>query len=390
MSVEPDGVAEYYDFYVPGTNNYWAEGVIHHNSCKTTFAEALAVATRYVYATSSFSGFHSGYKLDKEGTEDFGLIPKINHKTFIVKDGDTILGSPYRDKILAEARDLFDGTARSHYLHGVSHNYPDVRVTWVLCGTSALRFLDQSELGARFIDCLIMDGIDTDFEREVNRRVAYRALRNVKVVGNGRPESRTDPAMLEARRLTAGYVHFLRENADELLARVQMTEDQAERVIDMGEFVAMMRARPSVKQDEVTEREFSSRLVEQYVRLTCCLAAATGRPKVDEGVMAQVRTVALDTGRGRALEIVRALADAHAGRPPHRGRVDGLPLGTLLHEVHADEEAKWKKLVRFLRRIKAVRAFVRPGVPGVKGVTRYALTERMRYLYESLTGEAVT
>src|SRR5262249_30122604 len=67
----------------------WLKLVSPPSTAKTTLAEAVAVATKYVHAQSTLTGFHSGWKSDKHGTEDHGLVPKINGKTFIVKDADT-------------------------------------------------------------------------------------------------------------------------------------------------------------------------------------------------------------------------------------------------------------------------------------------------------------
>lgn len=348
------------------------------SSGKTTMVEAIAVAKQYTYSKSTLRGIHSGYKADKEGSEDFSLIPKIKNKTFIIKDGDTLLQAPNRDQILSELRDFFDGVSRTHYRHGVARDYEGIRATIILCGTGGLRALDASELGARFIDVVIMHGIDTDLEREINRRVAMRALRNVSVIANGDPTTRQDPAMTRAKQLTGGYVEYLRRNAQQLLSKVKISEAQLEQVIGMGEFVAYLRARPSKKQDEVVEREFSSRLVEQFVRLTTCLAAATGAFDLAangsdaQQVIRRIAQCALDTAQGRTMEIVELMY-----REGDRGV---LPESMAMWTHTTPKEAE--KFMRFLRRIKAVETFTPPKAHGV--MRRWRLTPRLRDLYEEV------
>lgn len=351
------------------------------SSGKTSIAEALAVARQYVYSRSTIRGIHSGYKNDKEGSEDMSLIPKIKNKTLVIKDGDTLLQAPNRDQILAEMRDFFDGVSRTHYRHGMARDYEGIRATFILCGTGGLRALDASELGARFIDVVIMMGIDTDLEREINRRVAHRALRNVSVIANGDPTTRQDPAMTRAKQLTGGYVEYLRQNAQQLLSRVKMADSQVESVIGMGEFVAYLRARPSKKQDEVVEREFSSRLVEQFIRLATCLAAATGTFDLAAGgaaaqqVIRRIAQCALDTAHGRTMEIVELMY-----REGDRGVLpESMAIWT--HQPPKDCE----RYMRFLRRIKALEVYTPPKEHGVQPARRWRLTARLRDLYEEVT-----
>jgi hypothetical protein len=381
-SIRSVGNSKVYDIVCEDPyRNFVAGGVVVHNCGKTTLAEALAIAKKYVYSKSTIRGFHSGYKSDKEGSEDHSLIPKINNKTFIIKDGDTLMRAPNCAQILSEARDLFDGTSRAHYRHGINRDYENIRTTIILCGTGGLRELDANELGARFIICKIMEGIDETLEKNVNRKVLERALRNVRVIGNGAPETRRDPAMVKSMQLSGGYVEYLRQNAASLLDRVVVSEQQGERIICFGEFVAFMRARPSKKQDEVVEREFSSRLVEQYARLTICLAAVVNDWNVSDVTMDRVRQVALDTAQGKTLDLTACL---------YREGDKGATSASLAVWC-GEEEDKIRKLLRFLRKIGAVEKLEVGGgnwpAHLVKtGIARYRLTARLHKLYEEVTG----
>lgn len=283
----------------------WIKVISLPSTGKSILCEALSLNKMYVFPMSTIRGFHSGH-VAGDG-EDSSLIGKLRDKTLVTKDGDTLLRSPNLSQILAEARDLYDSTSRSHYRNRAGKSWEDIRMTWLLCGTPSLRELDASELGERFLTCSIMDDIDDLLEDEINLRVARRSARNLLIESNGKLESRYDPDQLQAMRLTGGYVGYLREHCTDLLSRVQMSEDAMARCTLLGRFVAYMRARPAANQNEITSREFSARLVSQLVRLSICLAVVLNRDSVDNEVMRRVTSVAMDTSRGKTLDILHQL-----------------------------------------------------------------------------------
>lgn len=345
---------------------------------KTTLAEALSTSKRYVYANSTMTGIHSGWKTDSKGEEDHSLAAKIKGKTLIIKDGDTLLQAANKDKILSELRDLYDRTSRVHYGHGVSRQYENHAVTLILCGTESLRSLDDSELGERFIDCVIMHGIDEDHEDEINARMAQRVIGNLR--GSVGEEG---DAMSVARRMTGGYLEYLRGVVRERLALVETPSESVDRVIKFAKFVAFMRARPSSRQTESAGREFSGRLVAQLTRLSMCLAVVKNRVSVDDQVLPVVRRRATDTARGVTSEISRVL---------HGVGKTGCMMGAISAEVKTHTEDKLRTLVRFLRKINVVEEFTwrDPAAKGVNVPTqrRYRLTERMSKLYGEVMGNA--
>lgn len=351
----------------------WVRVLAPPSTGKTTLAEGVAACGEYVKSLSTFTGFHSGYKSDKEGTEDHSLIPQIRGKTLIVKDGDTILKSPNRDLILAEARDLYDTVCRAHYRHGVNRLYEGVRVTWILLGTGAMRELDAAELGARFLDVAMTEADDHVLEREVSRSVALRAFANVGTMVNGTVASGLDSDMLHARGMTGGYVKYLRQNAGTLLSAVRPTEDAVELCQDLGELVAHMRSRPSKIQDEVTEREFSARLVGQFARLSACLAAVLNRPETDDEVMRRVRRVALDTSAGRVMTLTKWLYNAG----PHGAEVGSLAIWA------KETGQKTRVLLGHMNKVGAAELVDQVSGGGVRTRPRWRLTEKLRTLYEA-------
>lgn len=308
-------------------------------SGKTTLAEGLAVCKHFVISRDTIRGFHDGWRDSGEG-EDLTLTALVNGKTFITKDGDTLLKAPELPRILAEARALYDKVSRTDYRNRVRKEYLGHRMTWLLCGTKALREIDDSELGARFLDCVVMDEIDDEFEDDVGLRAAHQEARNMLQQSNGKPESQYPEELAQAMALTGGFVEYLRNNAHDLSSQVQLAPSTLHCCNRLGKFIAYMRARPSKKDEDDSDREFSARLVKQMVRLTQSLAIVLGERKATERTFWRVHKVALDTARGISLDIARKLAVSPIGMESR---------GLALHLLRKDDDVR--KALRFLRKI---------------------------------------
>jgi hypothetical protein len=348
--------------------------VVGPASCgKTTLVEAIAVSKKYAKSVSVFTGLHSGYKTDKSGDEDNSLLPQIKGKTLIIKDADTLMKQSNRDKIMSELRDLYDGKTSTFYKNKIAREYNNQRTTLLMCGTASIRSMDSSELGERFLDVVMMDGIDDDLEDEILRRATRKAHRNMKLEVNGLVETAHDPNMLYAYQLTGGYVEYLRSNAQRLLSQIQTSEEALDEIIKYAKLVAHLRARPSKSQDEIAEREMATRLSGQLTRLADCLAVVLNRKEVDDEVMAIVKKVALDTARGKTMEIAGFLYDC--------GK-DGAELPGVI-TITGSTDARTTQLLQFLRKIKVVETcVVKVTKRKVSSRIRWRLTDRFRKLYE--------
>jgi len=341
------------------------------SSGKSTLCEALSINKRYIYPKSTIRGFHSGYKTDKEGKDDYGLLVQVNGKTLVTKDGDTLLQSPDLPRILAEGRDVFDRCSRTHYRHGVSRDYEDVNMTWLLCGTNALRSIDSSELGERFLDTVIIEEIDEDRERETALRVAYAALRASCLHAGQRRE---DKEKILAKQMTGGYVDYLRQNVHELSAQVIETfqDRYLARCRDLAKLISLLRARPSSRQKEKAEREMCYRLTNQLTRLAVYLTVVLNKKEVDTEVIRRVTQVAFDTGRGIALEIIRAILEAKEEQRELTFH------GLMVKTKHSEKEERLQ--VWFMQQIKVIESKTE------KNLKHYTLSPNLEQLYLNCLG----
>lgn len=358
-------------------DQYWIK-IIGPASCgKTTIAEGIAVAQQYVRSVDAFRGFTSGYVLPDGTTPD--LASQLDGMTLITMDGDTLIQSPNLANILSDARRLYDGSLNSTFKNAADKDVKGHRMTWILCGTNSLRSIDSSELGERFIDCVVMDGIDDELEDEVLTRIAYRVNENMAVESNGSPENRYAPEIVEAMQYTGGYVEYLRQNAQPLFSKIKMSPEALHRCTRLGKFVAHMRARPSRVHNEKGEREFAGRLVSVLTRNAICTAVVMNRPSVDQDVLKRVNKIALDTSRGQPMMIVEKLLEP-------RFSTLGLEPAQLAGILHIMPESI-NKLIRFMVQIKMLELNHNAGANGAKtNHKRYVVTERMKKLYYEALG----
>ena len=351
----------------------WIKVIGPAASGKSTLCEAFSVNKEHVYSKSTIRGFHSGHKSADGDGRDVSLINQVQNKTLVTKDGDTLLQSPNLGQILSEARDVYDRTSRTHYRNDVGRDYENINMTWILAGTSSLRSIDSSELGERFLDCVLMDEIDLEMEKDILWRVVNRADRNMGLE-SGADGQQQEPELQAAMLHTAGYIDFLKEGTADGLMGVTPSKAAKRRIVDLALFVAYGRARPSKLQSESVEREFGARLVSQHMRLSKCLAYVLNKKTIDDEVLARVRQVSLDTARGKTLEIIKMVYE--------------YPEGLNARAIAIQSNVGYSetlKLLQFLRGIKVIKLQRVKDSTG-KVVQRWVLTRELHNLYKSVMG----
>jgi hypothetical protein len=219
-----------------------------------------------------------------------------------------------------------------------------------------------------------MDQIDDSLEEDICMRSMYEQDQVKGYESNGRPEERQAKEMTLAMQLTGGYAEYLRKHSSRLLDELPvMTDRQNKQIYHLGHFVAHMRARPSNKQKETKGREMSARLCLQLRKLAYCLAVVLNKKEVDDEVMRRVRKVALDTSRGRTLDICRELYEEGE---------DGLELRHLATAVNQKME-ECRQYMAFLRE-KTIGVAELAVHRGKASRSHWKLTDKIRKLYKEI------
>ncbi len=254
----------------------------------------------------------------------------------------------------------------------MSKDHENYRTTIIICGTGSLGKLDSSELGERCLDCTIVDAIDDDEEDKILMKVLDREDRNLSL-GKGSGSTTDPPEIEKAKAMTGGYVQYLRENAELLRSRVSISQDNKWKIGRMAKFVSYMRARPSSRQEAAEEREFSSRLGSQLLRLAKCLAVVMNKKEVDKEVMRRVLKVAKDTSKGITLNLANHL---------YYDYPEGAEIGTLAMRMNTSDYHVGR-LLNFLQGIGAVSRFHKKS-RRVRNKKKWKLSPRVEKLFEEI------
>lgn len=336
---------------IPGTQ-VWLRLISEPSSGKTILCDAVCVNQNYVSMQCNIRGFFSGMrptkKQAKEGMIDLGLLAEINGKAFVTKDADPILQSVDRPRIMAEARDLFDGKTNTHFRTGMGKKFPMIRTVWIMCGTSRVRDIDENDLGGRFIDCTLLRGITPKLKSDITRS-AIRSMFNQmnKRVNFNDLESLDNPEMLMFKKMTGGYIEHICKNGERLMEQIQENTvkegyENFEMTIEaIAHFVAKMRTRPG-KKDEFIIEELPARLGEQFTRFAMCLALVLNEPYVTRKVLRRVAELAFDTAAGSVYKMTKYLYDNPKGGSQET-----------LWKVVMRKAPDFKELLRFLVRLNA-------------------------------------
>ena len=360
-------------------NQVWLMVIGPPSSGKSTLCEALSVNRQYVLPKDTLTGLFSGWQAGLDKGENLSMANDMYDKTLVIKDGDTILRSLNRDKIMSELRALYDRCIRVQYKNKMSKDHEGLNCTVILCGTSTLFEMDSADRGARFLTVDIQPKADHDQEREIALRTAYSSFSDMTLLANGTAESRDSPALTRFKKLTGGYIQYLRENGQRLIDGVKDPDGSSLAMcVDLATFVSYMRCRPPKKQDEKVEREMPYRLTSQLVRMARGLAVVLNKTTLDADVMHRVRQIALHTAHGKVMTLCDYIRSCGTEGAQSAG------IGHVIGETQ-DEAVK---ILRFLRKIEAVEPRKAPEKRGYIASTRpvWFLSPIVSKLYDSIFG----
>jgi hypothetical protein len=283
-------------------------------SGKTTIAECISVAREHCFPKSILTGFHSGMRKSKHSNnKEPSLIPLINGKCVVIKDADTLLSAGNRDKILSELRDIYDGSSRTQYRTGKSQDFENLRNTFLLCGTDALRSLNRSFLGERFLDCDILGDSSTSEYLDSAMSSAFAAVGGSLAGSEARGAHSTI-----LKQVTYGYIlHLSQRIIDKQVTIPTASEAVQKRLKAMAMLLSYTRARVERDQGEMSYRprpELATRLIKQFAKLAVCLALVLDKPTIDGEVMTVVAKILLDTSHGYEYEIIEHMYNHPLGQ----------------------------------------------------------------------------
>lgn len=291
----------------------WLRIIAVAGSGKSTLCEGVACNASHTFATSVFTGIHSG---DSKDGVDKSLIPLINGRTFLINEGDTLLKQPNKEQLMSELRDLHFGISRCSYRNGKVETYDNIRTTVMIAGTPTLRGLNSSALGDRFLDISIYEKESKLAETRLVTNVSRMASQNIvnfkrnKELLNGHNKNYLSPEKIHAYRMTAGFLDYLRDGMDsgEFTHGIEIPNWYDAECERLGKIVALMRTRSGKGDEDHTEPELHTRLTTQLNKLGICQAVVLGTP-IDKEVMRRIATVAYDTCYGKPFHILNLLSE---------------------------------------------------------------------------------
>jgi len=316
--------------YIPG-EPLWFFAVGQAGCGKTTLIESYGGNNEYfdyasrITAKSLVSGWNSG--------GETSLLPRMNGKTFFIKDFTVVLGMPneQRKEVFNLFRDIYDGTLNITFGNGKVCNFHNLRFNLIAGVTDAIKDHNDASMGERFLRYDYMGAECDDL-----------AIIDSALSGFGQSNSRK-AALTEA---TLGYVKTLADNRWDLEKLPRLSQDSRSVISALARYTAHIRTRPANdRQDGLKYRprkEVASRLALQFAKLGYALEKVF-HPTAEYGeeldlsdrTLQHIAKVAHDTSEGFNQDVIRQLR-----LTPKLGRKDlqsklKLP-STRIHRVMSD------------------------------------------------------
>lgn len=272
----------------------WLHIVSPPGTAKTELLLPLSVNPRCHFAsTVTAHSLVSGY-LSQNG-EDPSLIPKLNGKTFVLKDYTEVLNLPrsFRDEIYATFRGAYDGLVQKSFGNGVVREY-QVKFNMLTGVTHAIFGERGASLGERFLVFHLVKG------------VAFDAKAAIRAAINNVGEEKTVRA--ELATVISDFIEYTAMNHEVTKIPAHIVD----KIIPLASLVGMLRA--SVEWGDQgygdkllyrPQHEAGTRLAKQLAKMMMGLAKITG--EIGESEYRILVRVAMDTCIGLHLELLNFL-----------------------------------------------------------------------------------
>jgi len=249
---------------------------------KTTIVNSVS-ASDQVVVKSTFTGLFSGFR--DHDDSDASMVPLIQGKTLMVKDADALLRQPNIEKIMSELRDFYDKNSSPSYRNRVSYDYKNIRSTFILCGTQALRRLDNSFLGERFLN-MELHFSEKDMENIKLMRADRAILESM---------SATDlPSETDIKSKIKGFIGNLFTRNPNWSPDDKMKN----RIMKLCTLIAKMRTVIERNKELETlytiQAEVPTRLIGQILKLAICIPVILGKTD-DKTIFRIIKKIVLST-----------------------------------------------------------------------------------------------
>lgn len=277
-------------------------------SAKSTLAEAVSGCKALTYPTSKFTGLISGFPTIKKAQQ---IANQMNNCNVIVKDADVMMQLPNRKQIESEIRDaLGDGVIRANYRTGKTEVlYTNFAMTQ--CGTFALKELDDSNLGSRFVDIFIADR-ETDTDEIALAAIKSEISKSYKSLPG--EEGKSGNKILAPP--TAGFLLAKRQWVEDGLdEEIDVPDLRLRQILAMGKLIVWSRAKVNRQgKDDLKSRpepEHPTRVSAQLTKLAKMIALVQSNdPKkigVNRKTMSVLQRICRDTCYGFHFEVMQTL-----------------------------------------------------------------------------------
>lgn len=283
---------------VPG-EPLWLFLVGPPSTSKSVIIDAFAYDKEHCEILTKFTATQmvSGWK--QPGTdEDVSIFPTLKNRTLLVSDWTAVLSmsGAAQEELYGLLREAYRGEVRIKYGNGKVIDVKDVYYSTVAGVTDAIRSVNNSDLGERFLK---VEVIGEEYDTIANSLAAMDGI--VK-----------DATQIRKLKTLGASIQGYLDSLDYRIHMLPMLDEPMKlRIAHLSNIIGHLRAVVAKEGDDLEYRpraEGGTRVSKQLAKLGQSLAVLLKRNTIDDECFRLVVRTAIDTIRGIPLDIVSLIA----------------------------------------------------------------------------------